>query len=95
MKTQILLLKTKESKGLGLGLFYSELAPTDPCCSMRQTLLRRKKYGEEMPDEQPQTHTSLSYYVYGFTSVIVSLNCIFTVTFSSFIFTPYLMSLQK
>ena len=53
MKTQILLLKTKESKGLGLGLFYSELAPTDPCCSMRQTLLRRKKYGEEMPDEQP------------------------------------------
>ena len=34
-------------------LFYSELTPSDPRCNMLQTLLERKKYEEEIPDEQP------------------------------------------
>ena len=33
-------------------LFYSELAPTNWCRNMLQILLGRKKYEEEMSDEQ-------------------------------------------
>ena len=56
IKTQILLWKTVEGNrrlGLGLGLLYFILNPTaDPWCNMLQTLLGRKKYEEEMSDEQ-------------------------------------------
>ena len=33
-------------------LFYFELAPTNPCCNMLQTLLRWKKYEKDMSDKQ-------------------------------------------
>ena len=36
-------------------LFYFELAPIDPPCNMLQTLPARKKYEEEMSDEEPPT----------------------------------------
>ena len=36
--------------------FYSELVPTDPRCNMLQTLLRLKKYGKVMSDEQLLKH---------------------------------------
>ena len=36
--------------------FYSELVPTDPRCNMLQTLLRQKKYGKVMSDEQLLKH---------------------------------------
>ena len=43
---------------LELGLFYSELLlpppSTEPWCNMLQTSLWRKKYEEEMLDEQPR-----------------------------------------
>ena len=47
---------------LGLGLFYFELAPTDLCCNMLHTLLRQKKYEEEMSDKEPPVDDCLCIY---------------------------------
>ena len=62
IKTQILLPKIIEGNRrlrvrvrFRFFLFYFEIGPTDPWCSMLQTLLGRKKYAEQMSDEHPLT----------------------------------------
>ena len=45
-------------------LFHSELAFTDPLCNILQTLPRRKKYQEEMSDEQFLTFHRKSFFSY-------------------------------
>ena len=36
-------------------MFYSELAPTNPWCNVLQTSFARRKYVEEISDEQPKS----------------------------------------
>ena len=57
-KTQILLWKTTESKGLGLGLFYSKLAPLTSGVTYSRLYLDGKKNEEKTSDEQSLVKTN-------------------------------------
>ena len=47
INTHVIILKNRRLRvRLGLGFFYSELAPTYLLCNMFQTLLGRKQYEE-------------------------------------------------